>query len=291
VGELQRNLDRLLRRWVVLALTVVLGGAAGVLWAKVTPPTYTASAVLVATTIEATGDNRQNSFAQAFARLVGQPDISTAAADNVRLPAEQVRTAVQATTSPDTPLIELTGAADTPAKAAGVVNAVATAVVNVADSRQAETGVTLLMLTPAGPPTSPSSPKLAVDVAVGCAAGFLLGGLFVVATGARSPASPRPPIPAPPRPTGPPNGGFPRRAVNGPVPPRGAPGKPPRPPAPKLEAATGNGNAPSVPHNASANGKPTEAPRPTRTSLQVADNDAADVEDCAQDTTDRNDSN
>jgi capsular polysaccharide biosynthesis protein len=279
VGELQRNLDRLLRRWVVLALTVVLGGAAGVLWAKVTPPTYTASAVLVATTVQATGDNRQNSFAQAFARLVGQPDISTAAAENIRLPAEQARTAVQATTSPDTPLIELTGTADTPEKAAGLVNAVATAVVNVADTRQAETGVTLLMLTSAGAPTSPSSPKLAVDVAVGGAAGFLLGGLFVAATGSRAPA--RSPLPAPPHRPGPPIAEFPRRFVaNGqrPVPPPGpASTGAPAQPAPQATARPVDDKQPSPSRNGTQNGKSTREPQPNGRPLQTAEAAASDT--------------
>ncbi|MDN5920678.1 MAG: hypothetical protein L0I76_37185, partial [Pseudonocardia sp.] len=228
---MQKNLEKLVRRWLVLVILVLLGGGAGALHAVLTAPTYQASTVVIATTTQPSGDDRAVGFAQAYGRLAGQQDIAASAAGAAKMPVSQARDALQTTTSPDSPMIEIVGSADTPDKSADLVNAAANAIVDVAGTRVNDTGVRLIVLSPAVPPDQPTAPVLGVNIAVGAACGFLLGGLFVLGRGERRPSA---------------RSGA---AGTGPVPPGGTPGWPadgvaragspgrgpaavPRPPAP-----------------------------------------------------------
>lgn len=186
MDELRHNLEKLLQRWVVLAITVVLGAGAGMLYAALTPPAYTTSAIVVVAQEEpGDGDGRDVSYAQAFGRLIGQQDITSRAGQATGFTADEVVAAVRATTSPDAPMIEVSGTAADPVRAADLVNAVAAELIRTASSSQADTGVRLFVLSPALAPVQSSSPDTVVGVAVGAAAGFLLGGLFVLASGGR----------------------------------------------------------------------------------------------------------
>jgi capsular polysaccharide biosynthesis protein len=185
VRELRKNFERLVGRWIIVVVAVMVGAGMGVLYANLVAPTYTASTVVVATADQSMGSERDVSFAQAYGRLVGQRDIAVLAEEAAGRPADAIRSAVQATTSPSSPIIEITGTGPTPRAAADTVNAVADQIVAVAGSRQVDTGVRLLVLSGATPPTTPSSPVLTVDVAVGAAAGFLLGGLAALARAGR----------------------------------------------------------------------------------------------------------
>lgn len=185
MGEMRKYLGRLVGHWAVVVVMVVVGGALGLLYTQRTPPSYTASSVLVATADPSLGDRRDVNFAQAYARLVGQQGVAAAAGAVAALPVDEVMASVRAATSPDSPMIEISGSANGAQRAADLVNAAAKATVDVAATRLADTGVRLIVLSPALPPPSPSSPDLVVDVAVGAAAGFLLGGLFVLGRGAR----------------------------------------------------------------------------------------------------------
>src|SRR5262249_27685737 len=66
-------------------------------------------------------------------------------------------------------------------RTAAVANAVAQALVDVGNGRKDQTRVTLSVLAAASVPAAPSSPKPPLELAVGTAAGLLLGGLSVLA--------------------------------------------------------------------------------------------------------------
>ncbi|MFC7731997.1 hypothetical protein [Actinomadura keratinilytica] len=93
---------------------------------------------------------------------------------------------VQASTSPDTPLIQLTGSAHTADAAVAYANAAADALVRYSAVRSQETGVHAALMGAADRPTAPASPNLLLSLAIGTATGILLAGLLgTVASGIR----------------------------------------------------------------------------------------------------------
>ncbi|MBW8486897.1 hypothetical protein [Actinomadura parmotrematis] len=180
----------------VLVAAGLLGGAG---YALLKPPSYTASAYAVVVADRADGGPSATNFAQAYGRLAALP--STLVWATPALPPEIVRDArssVQASTSPDTPLIHITGSAATPARAAAYANGAASALVGYGTMHKADTGVKVALMSPAAVPAAPSSPDLPVDLLIGGATGVLLAALAALGGLGRRPARPRPAQPAAP---------------------------------------------------------------------------------------------
>ena len=95
--------------------------------------------------------------------------------------AEELQRAVRASSSPDAPVIEITGSASTARRSADLSNAVANGLISTANQRSADTRVRLVLLSPALPPSAPVSLRPDLDTAVGAAAGLVLGGLALLA--------------------------------------------------------------------------------------------------------------
>jgi capsular polysaccharide biosynthesis protein len=176
-----------LRRWWLIGLFTALGAIVGLAYALISPPEYTAKAY-VAVVAEDAGDSMAVSYAQAYARIAGQGDALHAAADasDGTATVAELRRGVRASASPDAPVIELTGSAGSPERAADLVNLLADGLVTAADSHTSDTRMRLALLSAAVPPTDPTSPQLPLAVAVGAAVGLLLGGLAFLARGERS---------------------------------------------------------------------------------------------------------
>jgi capsular polysaccharide biosynthesis protein len=180
---------RLLTQSVLLILAVVLGAGAGGWYAKSQPPTYTAQAFVVVVPQSDTDPIVAVKYAQAFGRIATQGAVLSEAAAAMRgsTSVDRVRSQVRASTSPDVPLIELTGSAKRPKEAADLANTVADALVKFGNDSRTRTKVRLASFVEATPPAGPSSPNPPLDVAVGAAAGLLIGGLAILAgVGARS---------------------------------------------------------------------------------------------------------
>jgi capsular polysaccharide biosynthesis protein len=184
------------RRWGVLVLLTVLGAVAGLAYALIRPPEYTATAYL-AVVAENPGDSSAVSYAQAYSRIAGQGDALQAAADASGGSAslQELRRSVLAAASPDAPVIELTGVAGSAERAANLVNLVANGLTKTANTHTGDTRVRVALLSAAVPPADPTSPQLPLAVAVGAAAGLLLGGLAFLGLGDRKspdrPATPQ----------------------------------------------------------------------------------------------------
>src|SRR5512133_1362294 len=163
------------RRWGVLVLLTVLGAVAGLAYALLRPPEYTATAYL-AVVAENPGDSSAVSYAQAYSRIAGQGGALQAAADASGGSAslQELRRSVLAAASPDAPVIELTGTADSADRAANLVNLVANSLTKTANTHTGDTRVRVALLSAAVPPADPTSPQLPLAVAVGAAAGLLL---------------------------------------------------------------------------------------------------------------------
>lgn len=181
-------LRRLVRRFGLLLLLTLIGGGAGAIYAAVKTPTYTAKAYVVTIGAGAEPIVALN-YAQAYGRIATTgPVLATAGktlgADRAGL------NRVTASTSPDAPVIEITATGSSPGRTANVANAVAGSLIALGDTRKGETRVGLAMLAAATPPARPTSPKPPMELAVGAAAGLLIGGLAVLAgVGRRLPSA------------------------------------------------------------------------------------------------------
>ncbi|GGS79545.1 hypothetical protein GCM10010156_42840 [Planobispora rosea] len=183
---------RELRRWWPLAVAVLLGTLSGLVFSLVKEPAYSADAYVVVVPANPGGTAQAVNFAQAYARIAVQPEILAVTTEEVFLPlaaAERLRNTVRAAASPDAPLVWLNASAPDPQQAADQANAVAEALIAYANRQAGNTGVRLAGFTRALPPISPSTPAPALAMAVGAAAGVLLGGLGCLASPVRLPAA------------------------------------------------------------------------------------------------------
>ncbi|MGC0318690.1 capsular polysaccharide biosynthesis protein [Kitasatospora acidiphila] len=183
------------RLWPLVA-AVPLGALAGGGYAVMATPQYTANSYVVVVPETTTEATQAVNFAQAYGRLAGQPQVlALAAGDAGQTPAE-LTSLVSATTSPDAPVIEIDGTGTRPKDAVRTADAVARALIAFANGTSRDTGVRLVPLAPAAAPDKPTSPTGALDVAVGAAAGVLLGSLALMVRRRSADGTPVTPEPA-----------------------------------------------------------------------------------------------
>jgi capsular polysaccharide biosynthesis protein len=171
-------LRRLVRRFGLIAVLTLLGVIAGATYGALATPTYRAQAYVVVTADAGEGPMALN-FAQAYGRVATTGPVAEKAAKT--LGSTEGLNVVTASTSPDAPVIEITATGTDAKRTAAVANAVAQALVDFGGTRKAETRVGLAMLAAAAIPTSPSSPKPPLELAIGGAGGLLIGGLAALA--------------------------------------------------------------------------------------------------------------
>jgi capsular polysaccharide biosynthesis protein len=112
-------------------------------------------------------------------------------ATTVPASATELRRQVTATTSPDAPVIEVTGSDENPRRAADLANLVAESLIAYASGSAAQAGMRVVLLSPAYPPADPASPRPGLSIAVGAAAGLLAGAFAVMAGFGRRPPGTR----------------------------------------------------------------------------------------------------
>ncbi|MFG2908107.1 Wzz/FepE/Etk N-terminal domain-containing protein [Kitasatospora sp. NPDC048286] len=176
----RRSARRLVRRWWPVVLAVPLGAAAGAGYAVVAHPSYAANAYVLVVAQNPGEAVIATNFAQAYGRLAGQPQVLAVAADETGHTRTELETLVHGTTSPDAPMIEITGTGRRPQDAAGTADAVARSLVAFANTSSKDTNVRLVTLAPAAAPDKPTTPSGKLDVAVGGSAGLLLGALVMM---------------------------------------------------------------------------------------------------------------
>ncbi|MFI6158026.1 Wzz/FepE/Etk N-terminal domain-containing protein [Kitasatospora sp. NPDC051170] len=176
----RRSARRLVRRWWPVALAVPLGAAAGAGYAAVSHPSYAASAYVLVVAQNPGEAATATNFAQAYGRLAGQPQVLAVAAAETGHSRAEMESLVHGTTSPDAPMIEITGTGGHPQEAARTADAVARSLVSFANASSKDTNVRLVTLAPAAEPDKPTTPSGKLDVAVGGAAGVLIGALVMM---------------------------------------------------------------------------------------------------------------
>jgi capsular polysaccharide biosynthesis protein len=188
-------LRRLVRRFGLLLLLTAVGGAAGAAYGALKTPTYTAKAYVVAVPIGIGNDSiAALNFAQAYGRVATSDPVLAKAGVLLGADRSGLRRATAAT-SPDAPVIEITATGAGAAHTAAVANSIANALVEYGGNRKAETRVSLSLLAGAMPPAGPSSPRPPMELAVGAAAGLLIGGLAMLAGVGRTRAQSQAPAP------------------------------------------------------------------------------------------------
>jgi capsular polysaccharide biosynthesis protein len=185
------TLSRLVRRWRPTVLLAALGALVGLGYALFSQPVYAAKAY-VAVVAQDPADSTAVSYAQAYARIGVQGATLAAAADasNGAASPGELQRSVRTSSSPDAPIIEVTGSAASPRHAADLANLVADGLVHTANDHSADTRMKLFVVSAATPPADPVSPSPVLDVAVGLAVGLLLGGLALLAGVGRTGADP-----------------------------------------------------------------------------------------------------
>ncbi|MER6196872.1 lipopolysaccharide biosynthesis protein [Streptomyces sp. NPDC001586] len=172
--------------WWPLPVCAVLGLAAGGAYGVLKTPEYAATSYVVAVPDETTEPATALGFAQAYARIATSSSTLGYAQPRAGITARQLRTQVRAETSPESPMIAITGTSTSPSEAADISNAVADALSLSSNQAAKNTGVQLLLFNQAVAPTEPASPSAAISGAVGMCAGGLLGGLWLLARPGRA---------------------------------------------------------------------------------------------------------
>lgn len=194
-----RRRGALPRGWP-LALGVALGAACGAGYGLVATPEYSATGYVVAVPGEGGDPATALGFAQAYGRVATSPAVLADAQRTSGVPLATLRDTVRSATSPDAPMIEITGTATHPQRAAANANAVASALTDSSKDAAKSTGVELTVLAAAHAPSAPSSPSTPLATAVGACTGGLVGGLALLVRPGRRPEQPAVPAPSPAEP-------------------------------------------------------------------------------------------
>ncbi|WP_327262912.1 lipopolysaccharide biosynthesis protein [Streptomyces sp. NBC_01232] len=172
--------------WWPLPACALLGLAAGGAYGVLKAPEYAATSYVVAVPDDTTEPATALGFAQAYARIATSSSTLAYAQPRAGIGAAKLRTQVRAETSPESPMIAITGTSKSPAEAADIANAVADALSLSSNQAAKNTGVQLLLFNQAVAPSEPASPSAAISGAVGLCAGGLLGGLWLLARPGRA---------------------------------------------------------------------------------------------------------
>ncbi|MET9803363.1 lipopolysaccharide biosynthesis protein [Streptomyces sp. NPDC006368] len=167
------------RRWLVPA-AVALGMACGGAYGLLSTPQYAATSYVIVVPAASSDPAGAMGLAQAYGRVATDIAVTGDAQVAAGVPESTLRAGVRAATSPDAPMISLTGRAADPVTAAAMADSVARALVEKGSHTQESTGVKVLQFTRAATPTRPVSPSAPLSVLVGGCAGGLLGGLALL---------------------------------------------------------------------------------------------------------------
>ncbi|GHH45172.1 lipopolysaccharide biosynthesis protein [Streptomyces candidus] len=184
--------------WWPVPACAVLGALCAGTYGMLQEPEYRSTGYVIAAPAKGTPPDAALGYAQAYGRITSGDSTLTYASVTAGVPAATLRAQVQTETSPDSPMIAITGTSHTPTQAADIANAVADALLTKSNGMTQNTGVKLVDFSRAVPPIASSSQPVPLTSAVGACAGGLLGGLVLLVRPRRpgEPAAPTP-LPAP----------------------------------------------------------------------------------------------
>ncbi|NEA58497.1 lipopolysaccharide biosynthesis protein [Streptomyces sp. SID13666] len=174
-----RDASRRLPRWWPLPLCIGIGLAGGLGYGLATPPQYSATSYVIVVP-QHSDPATALGFAQAYGRVITGSTVLADAQEDAGVPLARLRENVQVATSPDAPMIAITGTGSRARDASDIANAVANSLTATGNRNAANTGVRLLMFSPAAVPAAAASPSTALSGAVGASAGGLVGALVLL---------------------------------------------------------------------------------------------------------------
>ncbi|WP_098022058.1 lipopolysaccharide biosynthesis protein, partial [Streptomyces sp. wa1071] len=185
--EQQRHVVRRLRtalarlpHWWPLPVSVLIGTASGLSYSALAADRYEATSYAMAVAEGETDPSAALGYAQSYGRLTTSDATLSYAQGAAGEPVRELRSHVRSETSPDSPMIAVTGTSGDRHKAADIANAVIEAVIVSSGHVSKDTGVKLIKFTHAMTPDQPVSPSVPLGGAVGAASGGLLGGLVLL---------------------------------------------------------------------------------------------------------------
>nr|WP_249924737.1 lipopolysaccharide biosynthesis protein [Streptomyces californicus] len=159
---------------------MLIGAASGLSYGLLASPQYEATSYAMAVAEGETDPSAALGYAQSYGRLTTSDATLSYARGAAGEPVRELRSHVRSETSPDSPMIAVTGTSEDRHRAADIANAVIEAVVVSSGHVSKDTGVKLIAFTHAMTPDEPVSPSVPLGTAVGAAAGGLLGGLVLL---------------------------------------------------------------------------------------------------------------
>ncbi|WP_329367262.1 lipopolysaccharide biosynthesis protein [Streptomyces sp. NBC_00669] len=196
----RRTPRRAVPRWLPLPLGIGIGLLGGIGYGLVATPQYAATSYVMVVPRQGTDSPTALGFAQAYGRIVTGSAVLAGAQAATHTAAGDLKSHVQAATSPDAPMISVTGSSSKAGTAASIANGVARSLAATGNRDSDSTGVRLLLFSPAAAPAAPSSPSAALSGAVGASAGGLLGALVLLVRPRREEDAAHPartPLPSP----------------------------------------------------------------------------------------------
>ncbi|MDT0380427.1 hypothetical protein RM572_16865 [Streptomyces sp. DSM 42041] len=172
------------------AACVLAGVLAGAAYGALSPARYTATSYVAVVPGKGGDPVTALGFAQAYGRIATDTAVLAKAQQDGGVPVAALQDGVEAVTSPDAPMIEITGSAPSAGEAAEMANAVARSLADVAGESAKDTGVELTAFSRARAPREASSPSPVLATAVGGSAGVLVGALVLLVRPRRDAAAP-----------------------------------------------------------------------------------------------------
>lgn len=188
--EFRDYYEILRERWLSVALALAMGVAISGIMTLATTPTYqSTSRVFVSVSSQDStsstllqGSNFTQGRVESYASLVRTPLILTPVIDMLGLEETSTSLAerVSANAVQGTVLIDITATAPSPVEAAAIVNAAAEVFLTVIPSLETPSGsdsspVSVTIVSEGIPPTAPTSPNIALNMALGVLAGLAVG--------------------------------------------------------------------------------------------------------------------
>ncbi|NEB53467.1 lipopolysaccharide biosynthesis protein, partial [Streptomyces griseus] len=179
VRRLRTVLARL-PHWWPLPVCVLIGTVSGLSYGALAADRYEATSYAMAVAEGETDPSAALGYAQSYGRLTTSDATLSYAQGAAGEPVRELRSHVRSETSPDSPMIAVTGTSEDRRRAADIANAVIEAVIVSSGHVADDTGVKLIKFTHAMTPDRPVSPSVPLGGAVGAATGGLLGGLVLL---------------------------------------------------------------------------------------------------------------
>ncbi|WP_328537618.1 lipopolysaccharide biosynthesis protein [Streptomyces sp. NBC_00344] len=183
--------------WWPLPVLALTGAAAGAAYGVLAPPQYAATTYVVAVPAKGSDPATALGFAQAYGRIATSTATLVHAGSAAGVPARTLGRHVRTETSPDSPMIGITGTATRARTSAEIANAVADAITLTGNEAAANTTVRLVLFSRAVAPSSRISPSPPISLAVGGCAGGLIGALALLVRPRRDQQVSGPSVPAP----------------------------------------------------------------------------------------------